>query len=277
MAAAQASWPRRDVADHHEERCAGCGLELGPGEVVRWASGVGCHPICADPPTRPPAAEVEQLWEDCLPVETSPAALRYLRQRGLHMAALRLDMVRLLRPRYSCPAWARYGSRSWAETGHRLIVPVYDHAGRMRLVRGWRWEDDDRGIVRVHDDWRSRWVAAGQSPKRLAAAGCSVKGLVMAGGRGLEMLRGELPEWYVAPEVVIEEGEPDALAANVRWPDRCVLGIAPGCWCEEVAGRIPGGSSVVIRTDPDDAGNRYAEQIAETLRGRCRIERALRV
>jgi len=159
-------------------------------------------------------------------------------------------MVRLL-PLGECPDWARYGSRSWAATGHRLIVPVYDHAGRMRLVRGWRWQDDD-------------------SPKRLAAAGYSVKGLVMAGGLGLALLRGELPGWMTRPRVLIVEGEPDFLRANLEWPDWCVLGIAPGCWCEELAGRIPAGSKVRLRTDDDEPGKRYAVSIAETLRGRCR-------
>jgi DNA primase len=154
--------------------------------------------------------------------------------------------------------WARYGSRSWAETGHRLIVPVYDHAGRLALVRGWRWEPDD-------------------SPKRLAAAGCSVRGLVVAGGLGLQLLRGELPEWIYPARVVIEEGEPDTLAATLRWPGHCVIGIVPGCWCPELAARIPAGAEVLIRTDPDEAGERYAQQIAESLRGRCgKIERVLR-
>jgi hypothetical protein len=251
------------VADHHEERCAGCGVEVGPGDVVRLTCGAGYHPICHDPPPRPPPSEVENFWASCLSLgecrdETLSDcfdAAKYLDRRGLLWGVR--DMVRVMPRHHRCPPWARYGGRSWQQTGHLLIVPVYDHAGRMRLVRGWRWQDDD-------------------SPKRLAAWGLSVKGLVMAAGRGLEMLRGELPEWYVSPEVVIEEGEPDTLAATVRWPDRCVLGIAPGCWCQELAGRIPGGSSVVIRTDPDEAGNRYAEQIGETLKGRCRIERALR-
>jgi hypothetical protein len=174
------------------------------------------------------------------------------------MAALRLDAVRVLPEGYSCPPWARYGRRSWAETGHRLIVPVYDHAGRMRLVRGWRWQDDD-------------------SPKRLAAAGCSVRGLVMAAGRGLELLRGELPEWVYPARVLVAEGEPDTLAATVGLPEWCVLGIAPGCWCEELASRIPAGAIVRIRTDADDAGDKYAEQLAATLVGRCgELKRARR-
>lgn len=270
MLGAATSWPRRDVADHHEERCAGCGVELGAGEVMRWASGAGLHPICADPPARPPVDEVEQLWHSCLPVEMSPAALHYLRQRGLHMAALRHDAARLLRPGYSCPPWARYGSRSWAETGHRLIVPVYDHAGKMRLVRGWRWEPDclekSSNLVEKQE--------ARPVPKRLAAVGCSVRGLVMAAGLGLMLLRGELPDWSYPARVLIVEGEPDALAATACCPDWAVLGIVSGCWCEELAGRIPAGARVSIQTDEDEPGERYAKQIAETLRGRCDVTRA---
>jgi hypothetical protein len=178
-------------------------------------------------------------------------------------------MVRVLPPGYSCPPWAYYGFRGWAETGHRLIVPVYDHAGRMRLVRGWRWQPE-------RPEKSSNLVEKPEArpvPKRLAAAGCSVKGLVMAAGRGLELLRGELPEWVYPARVLVVEGEPDTLRAAIQWPDWCVLGIAPGCWCQELAGRVPPGSRVLIRTDADDAGDKYAASIGETLRERCEVSR----
>jgi hypothetical protein len=176
------------------------------------------------------------------------AAAKYLNGRGLLRGSH--GAIRLLPDWYDCPSWARYGRRSWAQTGHRLIVPVYDHAGRLGLVRGWRWDDDD-------------------SPKRLQAAGQSVKGLVMAAGLGLAMLRGELPDWHYPAQVAIVEGEPDAIAATARLTSWCVLGIVPGCWCNELASRIPAGAVVEIGTDTDEPGQRYAEQIAETLRGRC--------
>jgi hypothetical protein len=95
----------------------------------------------------------------------------------------------------------------------------------------------------------------------------------MAAGRGLSMLRGELPEWLAPWLVLIVEGEPDWLRATVQWPDWAVLGIASGSWCPELAGRVPGGAQGVRRTDADEAGDRYAEQIAETLKGRCGVRR----
>lgn len=255
-----AGWPRRESADHHEELCPACEVPLAGSPVVRTFEGEGYHEICWDPPRRPPAEEVASFWEGCLrigdPSEETLGdrwdAARYLATRGL-LFGIR-DSVRVLPRGADCPPWARYGSRCWTETGHRLIVPVYDHAGRLALVRGWRWEPDD-------------------SPKRLAAAGCSVRGLVVAGGLGLQMLRGELPEWQCRARVLIAEGEPDALAATIRWPDQCVLGIVPGCWCPELAARIPSGATIVIRTDQDEAGERYAQQIGESLRGRCDVRR----
>jgi len=178
-------------------------------------------------------------------------------------------MIRVLRTDRRCPSWARYGDRSWAEMGPRLIVPVYDHAGRLALVRGWRWEpkDLDKSSILVEKP-EGRSV-----PKRLAAAGCSVRGLVMAGGQGLKLLQGELPGWLYPARVLVTEGEPDTIRATAQWPDWCVLGIAPGCWCEELAGRVPSGSRVLIRTDADEAGDRYAAAIGETLRERCEVRR----
>ena len=39
----------------------------------------------------------------------------------------------------------------------------------------------------------------------------------------------------------------------------------------QIAARIPTGASVVIRTHHDEPGERYAQQIAASLHGRCRI------
>jgi hypothetical protein len=254
-------WPRPDLANHRE-RCVRCGVGLGAAPAVRLVEGEVYHPICHDPPARPPADEVRQFWDGCLELaeaieRRSPGGLgaaKYLSRRGLLRSSA--GRIRLLPSGYRCPPWARYRGRSWAATGHRLIVPVYDHAGRLALVRGWRWEDGD-------------------SPKRLAAAGCSVKGLVMAAGLGLQMLRGELPEWLYPALVLVVEGEPDTLRAGREWPEWCVLGIAPGCWIDELASRVPAGARVLLRTDADEAGDRYAIHVAETLKRRCDVRRAI--
>jgi DNA primase len=53
------------------------------------------------------------------------------------------------------------------------------------------------------------------------------------------------------------------------WADWCVLGIVSGSWTDELAQRVPAGTRVLIRTDADAAGDKYARRIAETLR-HCR-------
>jgi hypothetical protein len=85
---------------------------------------------------------------------------------------------------------------------------------------------------------------------------------------------GSWPE-HAEKRVVISEGEPDFLT----WASRgtgartlAVLGIAgAGTWTKEIADRIPDGSTAIVRTDQDDAGDRYAEQITASLWGRCAV------
>lgn len=247
-------WPRYDTA-RHGERCALCGEGFGGIKVVRLFGGRAYHQTCWDRPRWPRQAEVVDMWLACdPPVLADYEAARYLHSRGLLVGGL--NLVRVLPRDYPCPPWAKYGGRSWAALGYRLIVPVYDHRGQLRLVRGWRWD--------------------GVEPKRVAAAGCEVRGLVMANPVALELLNARPDaEWWQAPaKVAIVEGEPDWMTAAAAWRDWAVIGIAAGSWSEELAERIPSGARVVIWTDDDDAGDKYAEHIAETLRGRCDVKRA---
>ena len=55
-----------------------------------------------------------------------------------------------------------------------------------------------------------------------------------------------------------------------------VFGIVAGSWTPEIAARVPTRTRVVICTHDDPAGDRYAAQIAETLRERCPELRRLR-
>ena len=52
------------------------------------------------------------------------------------------------------------------------------------------------------------------------------------------------------------------------------FGIESGAWSPQIADRVPTEASVVIRTHHDEPGERYAQQIASSLRGRCRIFRS---
>jgi hypothetical protein len=273
------TWPRDDAA-HPRERCASCGDGFGSSKVVRLFGGRAYHELCWWGLEPPPLGEAEQLWAKCWPVRKS-AADAYLTARKLLPNPLIDDLVRILPihlPEDDHPSWAWWW-RPWTVDGFRLVVPVYDAQGRMRLLRGWRWQPVP--------DLPSGWS---QPAKRMAPKGVSGRGLVMANPKGLQLLRGELPQagcwepWRQPddppellpghPPIVVLEGEPDWLSGARTWPDWCVLGIYSGSWTPEIAARMPDGAEVYVWTDPDEAGDRYLSQIADSLRGRCKVWRA---
>jgi hypothetical protein len=168
-------------------------------------------------------------------------------------------MARALAPEThhsSVPSWARYrGNREvsepWTVTGHRLILPAYTALGERASVRAW--------LVRPRED----------GPKRLPPAGCRASDLVVANREAVRMLRGE----SFPRRLTICEGEPDALVRMVRNPLDAVIGIMSGSWSQAFASRVPIGSEVIVRTHLDRAGEKYADHIVETLRGRAIVSR----
>lgn len=219
------------------------------------AGGKAPHPEASRPeapPSRdyPPLPEVLGLWNAAGRIGSDPDAGRMLVGRAIDpTVASDLGLARVLTRGIPLPAWARYRGQSWLETGHRLLLPVYDHQGELRSVRAWR-------------------VTDGDSPKRLPPSGHLTGGLVLANQRARELLQAAgLP-----CRVLFVEGEPDTLtwATRTREP---VFGIISGGWTKEHARHIPLGSQVIIRTHHDDAGEKYARAIAETLKGRCQILR----
>jgi len=212
----------------------------------------------------PDRAEVAALWRACRPVLDDAEAADVLRSRGLSPEAVELhDLARALPHGCPLPRWARSREGSWLESGHRLLLPVFDEAGHMRSLRGWR-------------------IPEGQRPKRLGAA-AKAGGLVLANALGRMMLEtGARPEWWPtrAPfDVVVTEGEPDFVAMVGVYSDAdelapAVLGIAgSGAWSQAIADRIPSGTRVYLATDHDEAGERYARDVAGTLGGRCPLFR----
>lgn len=219
-----------------------------------------------DPPSYPPADEVAAVWASARFVCDDAEAAAYLAGRGLKPDAIPFRyLARVLPIATELPRWASLRGRPWTVTGHRIIVPVYDCAGTMRAVRGWSW------------------IEAGK-PKRLAAAGYTVRGLVLANPMAREILMsGSAPALCSTGGplvVVITEGEPDYLAWATRAPESCgtkfaVLGIAgAGAWTQEIATRIPSGARVIIRTDHDLAGEKYAAEVDRTIGPRCTILRS---
>ena len=239
------------------------------GLVDRLAVGVWCRAFVGAAPSvtyvrpaavvqlpvqYPPADEVHELWARCTPVTRETAD--YLRSRNVRPElVLERDTARALPDsRNLLPQWAR----SWRASGHRLIVPVFDHSGAMRSVL-------------------ARSVERAPKLKSLAPKGFGRAGLVMADGMAQEILRnGQRPPRFGDAElwVIVAEGEIDYLTAvqlSAAYPV-ATFSVVSGSWTREIAARIPGGAIVVAATDPDPAGDRYAQQIFETFSGRPSVK-----
>ena len=103
----------------------------------------------------PPPKELAALWGACVPCGLDDEVSALLARHGL--CAEWVDdfhLARALPPTVSLPAWASFRrarpSRvSWIESGHRLLVPIFDALGRMRSVRAWCVREHGRSEARV--------------------------------------------------------------------------------------------------------------------------------
>jgi hypothetical protein len=204
----------------------------------------------------PPELQVLVLWRDAGFVNEDTEASACLVDRMIDPDGVaERDLARVIRIDQVLPAWARYRgnsdeSKTWLETGHRMILPAYDASGELRSVRAWR-------------------IRRGESPKRLPPSGHRGTGLVVANESAVRMLKGER-----APvRLIVAEGEPDYLTDAVRFASDAVIGVFSGSWSKEFAQRIPLGSEVIVRTDLDQAGEKYAREILGSLKGRCALRR----
>jgi hypothetical protein len=206
----------------------------------------------------PPVHELEQLEELVEPFELCTVATAWVARRfgAASVPALGRSGVFHVLGLGALPAWAAVGKRSWLDAGYRGLLWAYDASGCRRSCR-----------VRALADLP--WEGA---PKALPPRGYSVRGLVLASKRGRRMLAG-----LDAPElVVVAEGEPQFMAAVIAWPKAAVLGIVSGSWTPEIAARVPFGARVLVVADHDEAGDRYAEQVEQTLTGRAYVARHMR-
>lgn len=217
------------------------------------------------PPKRPPAEEVAALWDACLPVAEDPEVAAWIASRGLDPGDVETrDLARALPEGHPCPPWARARGATWAESGHRLIVPMRAPGGAVESLH-------------------ARRVRGGEGSKGLSPAGATVGGLVMADPLGLLMLSRD-PEGAAMVRrvgLVVAEGVPDFLTWGTRYSDAdeeapAVVGVISGSWNEALARLVPDGAKVAIRTDPDEAGRKYETEIAATLIERCDVKRRRR-
>ena len=198
-------------------------------------------------------------------VDVEHEAHAYLKRRAIDPGMVDFyDLLRVLPPGTPCPTWASVRRRPWSEAGYRLVIPMVDHTGELCSLRAWRLPGEV--IDQPGEDW----------PKRVAPAGRSTIGLVMACPIARQMLRtGEAPSYLQGRplDVVVCEGEPDfitnaAMVNEASDAPPAVLGVVSAAWSQAVADRIPEGSRVFIRTHRDEAGSRYAQAIRDSLNDR---------
>jgi len=207
--------------------------------------------------------QLDAVWSNTVAVADDAEAGAMLASRGLDVERIDdLGLARVISKDSELPPWARNDGKSWAESGHRLLFRVFDARGACRSFRAWR----------VIDGPPDR--------KRLTPARHSVGGLVLADPFAVAMLRDG--KWLdgrsTPPELVISEGESDFLTWATEFSDAdedapIMLGVFSGAWTEELASRVPDGARVSVRTDRDQAGDRYAAPIIKSLDPRCEVYR----
>lgn len=210
------------------------------------------------PPERtyPEYASVRALWLASTPVADHRFARAALEARGLDpIAVSNRDLVRVIPSDSKLPFWARYQGKTWNTTGHQMIVLAYDADGVVRSTRAWK----------IHPEY------ADDSPKRLPPSGHRAGGLVLASRHAVALLRGE----PVIGPVVVTEGEPDWLVRTMLTHWAPVIGIGSGSWHEGFAARVPYGGQCVVRTHRDQAGDRYADRVIDTLKARAHVHRLI--
>jgi hypothetical protein len=219
------------------------------GQCEPWA--VGLAEVLGLLPERPSLAELEALLRSRVRVTRDPEVSGWLRSRGLPPESVdELNLAGALPlERSPEPAWARYRGRSWAEGGWRLVVPAYDAHGALRSVRA-RLVTGEAGM-----------------PKELPPAGVAAAGLLLCCPRARELLKSGAG----ADEVWVVEGVPDWLSLALLLERRRARGGAPAAVFGGWAGSwgalclLPAGVRVMVATDGNPAGDRYAEAIRAAL------------
>lgn len=206
--------------------------------------------------------EVADLWASCIPANEDEEVAAWIRSRRLDVAHLvDRDLARALPKNVQVPRWAWTYGKPWTATGHRLVVPTYGATGQIFSCQARAIVDHTAKAV-----WPRR-----PTPETLVALG------VFADPLGRLLLEsGEAPDWWQGPLAIhVVEGIPDFLTFATLYGDEegapAVLGFAAGAWTEAIAGRIPTRSVVTLYQHGDRSGDKYTENIADTLAERVEL------
>lgn len=162
------------------------------------------------------------------------------------------------------PTYGRFTGRHLPQItrGYQVGVVVVDLDGQERRI--WlRGVTPELNQPRLTKEER----AAGKKdpPSKIAPIPGSTRGLVMATPNVVVWLQGK----SACPKrLLIVEGETDFMAARAAWgllPDLGIVGIRAGSWLPEHGKKIPADCLVLIGTDNDEPGDRYAKLIEQTL------------
>jgi len=223
-------------------------------------------PPQAPPAPLPPWWEVERLWEESREIEPDTpegvwldGAIPHPGDPDTPLGTILYHSARAL-PGPLLPRWASYQPtgerrRDWYSLGYRVVLPLYDADGRIASLKV-------RSILA--DRPRSY-------PKELPPSGKRLRGLVFADRLALDLwLPGE-----PCPKIAwVAEGGTDflSLAARNAWrhvvegrDPEATLGTFSGGWDARLPAQLRADLRVIVATDDDPAGHRYAATIAATL------------
>lgn len=180
--------------------------------------------------------EARRFWYRCAHARARPSVAAWL-------DGLRLGQAFCARALPLSADEFRWAS-GWHANGHHIVFGLHDGTGRLR-------------------NYLARAVVPGAAKKSLAAHGVRRAGLVLADQLGVDLLRGH----YDGPCLVVE-GEKKLLISEHlsagRW---ATIGTGSGMWSDEVAAAVSRASHVLVSTDPDESGLRYARRVVASVSG----------
>ncbi len=223
---------------------------------------VAPKPVEPEPEPGIPTAELEALWAATLPVNMTladPHVLDmavpfFMSGRGWFPPLLAsLDLVRVT-PLPDTFLWPTWWPKAWTNA-YRVVMRAYSPRGEFVSIHG-------RSVVPDLTP-KSRW------PKGYAA------GHLFADARGVALLRGDAGD---TSKAIIVEGMTDLIALTLAVFDAkrtdAILGITSGSTKALGLVKWPPGIPVVILTDQDEAGEKYATEIRAAIPRGVDVRRA---
>lgn len=240
-------WSRRE--DWEAVRAAGVDLPDRGAKVTR--ADLAPPPAPEEPEWWLTPDRARELWQHTRSSASSAVTepdRAYLREA---MGCVGHEAVRVIPEGEELPPWAAEKLGAWTRRGYRtLYMLVHPSDGVPRAVK-LRW---------------TRPVDGADPPKEARLSGVPLKGLVCADRVAMSVMRGERAASECRALVVLE-GPKDFGAGAARWaphhPDVAHIGLISGSVTPDLVKAWATVPRVVVLTDPDGGGDRYAHHLAE--------------